>query len=41
MVIDADEARLKNAPGFDADNWPNMADSTWGKGVHDFYGTSH
>jgi sporulation protein YlmC with PRC-barrel domain len=41
FVMDTDEERLKNAPGFDSDNWPNMADATWGKSVHTFYGTMH
>jgi sporulation protein YlmC with PRC-barrel domain len=41
LVIDADEARLKNAPGFDADHWPNMADASWSKSIHSYYGTSH
>jgi sporulation protein YlmC with PRC-barrel domain len=41
LVMDADEDRLKKAPGFDAENWPNMADSTWEKSVHAFYGTTY
>jgi sporulation protein YlmC with PRC-barrel domain len=41
LVMDADEDRLKKAPGFDAENWPNMADSTWEKSVHSFYGTTY
>jgi sporulation protein YlmC with PRC-barrel domain len=41
LVMDTDEDRLKNAPGFDADNWPNMADSTWEKSVHGYYGTNY
>ena len=41
IVMDADEERLKNAPGFDTDNWPNMADATWEKSVHGFYGTTY
>jgi sporulation protein YlmC with PRC-barrel domain len=41
FVMDADEERLKNAPGFDADNWPNMADATWEKDVHAYYGTTY
>ena len=41
FVMDADEERLKKAPGFDADKWPNMADSTWEKSVHAFYGTTY
>ncbi len=40
LVMDADEDRLKKAPGFDAENWPNMADSTWEESVHAFYGTT-
>jgi len=41
IVMDADEERLKNAPGFDSDHWPNMADSTWEKSVHAYYGTTY
>ena len=41
FVMDADEERLKKAPGIDADKWPNMADSTWEKSVHAFYGTTY
>lgn len=41
FVMDADEERLKNAPGFDAGHWPNMADATWEKSVHSYYGTTH
>jgi len=32
---------LKNAPGFDKDHWPSMADSTWAGSVHKFYGTPY
>jgi sporulation protein YlmC with PRC-barrel domain len=41
LVLDTDEERLKNAPGFDTNNWPNMADSTWEKSVHAYYGTTN
>ncbi|MBT9520134.1 MAG: PRC-barrel domain-containing protein [Dechloromonas sp.] len=41
LVMDTDEERLKNAPGFDTDNWPNMADATWEKTVHGYYGTTY
>lgn len=41
IVMDIDEERLKKAPGFDTDNWPNMADATWGKSVHAYYGTTY
>ena len=41
VVMDTSEERLKNAPGFDTDNWPNMADATWGRSVHAYYGTTY
>jgi sporulation protein YlmC with PRC-barrel domain len=41
FVMDTDEERLKNAPGFDTDNWPNMADPAWEKSVHAYYGTTY
>ena len=30
--------QLKNAPGFDKDHWPTMADQTWAQQIHDYYG---
>ncbi|MBN9421508.1 MAG: photosystem reaction center subunit H [Candidatus Accumulibacter sp. 66-26] len=41
FVMDTDEERLKNAPGFDSDHWPNMADETWGRNVHAYYGSTY
>ena len=38
-LMDTDEERLKEAPGFDTDNWPNMADASWENKVHSYYGT--
>jgi len=32
---------LKDAPGFDKDHWPSMADQVWAAGVHNFYGTEY
>lgn len=32
---------LKDAPGFDKDHWPSMADKTWASGVHRFYGAAY
>jgi len=29
--------RLEEAPGFDKDHWPTMADQQWAQDVHDFY----
>ncbi|MFM0598333.1 MULTISPECIES: PRC-barrel domain-containing protein [Paraburkholderia] len=31
--------RVKNAPGFDKDHWPAMADQTWATSVHQYYGS--
>lgn len=31
--------RLKDAPGFDKDHWPNMADQSSVKAIHAYYGT--
>lgn len=28
FVLDADKAKLENAPGFDKDNWPDFADQS-------------
>jgi hypothetical protein len=33
------QGNLKDAPGFDKDAWPSMADRQWGSAVHDYYGT--
>jgi sporulation protein YlmC with PRC-barrel domain len=38
FMLDVDKEQLKNAPGFDKDKWPDMADRRWGAGVHGFYG---
>lgn len=37
-VLNMDKERLKNAPGFDKNNWPNMADRSWAKQIYAFYG---
>lgn len=38
-VIGIPEERLKNAPSFESATWPDMGDPTWGKEVHDYYGS--
>ena len=38
MILDADKDRMQNAPGFDKDNWPDMANPEWGQTVHTYYG---
>lgn len=41
FTLDVDKERLKNAPGFDKDAWPDWSDSTWSAGVDSYYGASH
>jgi len=38
FVLAVEQDRLKSAPGFDKDRWPSMDDTTWGAGIHEFYG---
>lgn len=38
FVLDVERDRLKDAPGFDKDKWPNMSDPGWSKKVHHYYG---
>ena len=37
--LDVEKDRLKNAPGFDKDDWPDMADPSWVDKIHSYYGT--
>jgi sporulation protein YlmC with PRC-barrel domain len=39
-LLNVDQERLKNAPGFDRNNWPNMADRTWGEKLYSYYGVT-
>jgi sporulation protein YlmC with PRC-barrel domain len=39
FVLNVEKDRLASAPGFDADNWPDMADRTWIESIHSYYGT--
>lgn len=41
FILNIDKSRIKDAPGFDKDNWPNMADRTWGETTHQFYGAKN
>ena len=40
FTLNVDKDRLQNAPGFDPDKWPNMADATWAQDIHSYYGTT-
>src|SRR5579872_5459713 len=33
FILDVDKRTLESAPGFDKDNWPDMADTTWGSRI--------
>jgi len=37
-ILNVDQERLKNAPGFERNSWPNMADRTWGERIYSYYG---
>jgi sporulation protein YlmC with PRC-barrel domain len=39
FTLNVKKDSLDQAPGFDKDSWPNMADQAWAKGIHDYYGT--
>jgi sporulation protein YlmC with PRC-barrel domain len=39
FVLNIDKERLKKAPGFNKDAWPDMTDITWANQIHSFYGT--
>ncbi|PMQ14698.1 PRC-barrel domain-containing protein [Janthinobacterium sp. AD80] len=40
FLLDVDKEQLKNAPGFDKDNWPDMASEAWNEQMNQFYGTT-
>jgi sporulation protein YlmC with PRC-barrel domain len=39
FILDVPEQRLRDAPGFDKDHWPSMADERWASEVHSYYNT--
>lgn len=38
FILNVEADRLKNAPGFDKDHWPSMADLSWANEVHAYFG---
>jgi sporulation protein YlmC with PRC-barrel domain len=40
FTLNVPKERLERAPGFDRDKWPNMADPSWAKDIHSYYGTT-
>lgn len=41
FVLDVDREKLENAPGFDKDDWPTTANSTWMQDLHRHYGLEY
>ena len=39
FILNVVKESLKDAPGFDKDAWPDMANPTWTAGIHSYYGT--
>jgi sporulation protein YlmC with PRC-barrel domain len=37
FILDLDKERLKNAPGFDPNNWPQMVSREWVSGLYTYY----
>ena len=41
FILNIEKDRIQNAPGFDTEHWPNMADKTWIDSIHDYYNVEH
>lgn len=39
LVLNVEQERLRNAPGFNKEEWPDMDDIAWANSIHSFYGT--
>jgi sporulation protein YlmC with PRC-barrel domain len=40
FILDVDKKTLESAPGFDKDNWPDMADPAFADSIHRHYGST-
>jgi len=40
FLLDVSKKRLEEAPGFDKDHWPDMADNHWSDAIDRYYGIS-
>jgi sporulation protein YlmC with PRC-barrel domain len=40
FILEVDKSTLESAPGFDKDNWPDMADTAWGAQIFKHYGAT-
>jgi hypothetical protein len=39
FTLNVKKDTLDQAPGFNKDSWPDMADRKWASGIHEYYGT--
>jgi sporulation protein YlmC with PRC-barrel domain len=37
FLLDVDRETLERAPGFDKNDWPDMADRSWGSKIYTYY----
>lgn len=37
LVLSVSKERLKDAPGFDKDHWPNFAETTFAESIRSYY----
>jgi len=37
FILNVPKDKLENAPGFDKDHWPSMADPSWARDLHSHY----
>ena len=40
FLLSVSSETVRNAPGFDKDHWPAMADAAWANELHTYYGSS-
>jgi len=41
FILNIEKDKVENAPGFDPEHWPNMADKTWIDSIHNYYNVEH
>jgi sporulation protein YlmC with PRC-barrel domain len=41
LVLDVSKEVLEAAPGFDKNNWPDMADPVWGRSIYEYYNQTY
>ncbi|HJU04596.1 MAG TPA: PRC-barrel domain-containing protein [Nitrospiraceae bacterium] len=39
FILNVPREKLETAPGFDKENWPDMAESQWESVIHSYYGS--